>query len=282
MTGVTYIFIAFRVNLIGGEERMCNYGGVMSNSLKSRKSYFGSACVLIVLFHAAPVSVASNEGSLTVSDTAPPIISGVHAEHIKSDSAVINWTTDESSDTQVEYGMSRVYGFASEMDSSLVTDHQQVLTDLSPSTQYHYRVWSQDAEGNLSISDDHVFNTAADPPYVPVNQPPVISFLQVVPSSGPTPLSVIIWVGASDPDGEVIEYDWDFDGNGSVDAVTISNKISFTYNHAGIYAARVRIFDDEGASTMSGPVTIRALKTGVKQKTVNNRSVSFLEKPSFN
>jgi PKD repeat protein len=254
----------------------------MSNSLRSRKFYFGSIFISITLFHAAPVSIASDELSLT-SDTVSPLIVSVYAEDITSYSVVINWTTDEHSDTQVEYGISQLYGNASDMDSSMVTDHRQMLTGLSPSTQYHYRVWSQDADGNLSISDDHVFNTASssDPPHIPMNQPPVISFLNVVPSSGTAPLSVIFWVGASDPDGKVIEYDWDFDGNGSVDAVTTSNRISFIYNHEGVYAARVRIFDDEGASTISAPVTIKAIKTGVKQEAVNNHPVSFLRKPSF-
>jgi PKD repeat protein len=269
---------------MGREKRLYNYGGVMSTSLKSMKLYFGSTFILIALFHAAPVSVASDDVSLTLPDTAPPLIVRVYAEDITSDSVAINWTTDENSDTQVEYGISRMYGHTSDMDSSMVTDHRQMLTDLSPSTQYHYRVWSQDAEGNLSISGDHVFKTtaASDPPFVAVNQPPVISFLNVVPSSGTAPLSVIFWVGASDPDGEVIEYDWDFDGNGSVDAVTTSNRISFTYNQEGIYSARVRIFDDEGASTISGPVTIKAVKTGVKQGAVNSRPFSFLEEPFFN
>jgi hypothetical protein len=283
VTGVTYIFITFRVNLIGREKRLCNYGGIMSNRLKSRKLYFGSIVILTIIFHGAPVAISSDEVSLTL-DAVPPLILRVYAEDITSDSVVINWTTDEHSDTQVEYGISELYGNASDLDSSMVTDHRQMLTDLSPSTQYHYRVWSQDAEGNLSISGDHVFNTAAapDPPYVPINQPPVISFLNVVPSSGTAPLSVIFWVGVSDPDGKVIEYDWDFDGNGSVDAVTTSNQIAFIYNHAGVYTARVRIFDDKGASTISEPVTIKAVKTGVKQGAVKNHPVLFLRETSFN
>jgi len=213
-------------------------------------------------------SFASNEVSLNfpLPDTVPPFITVIYAGDITGDSAVINWTTDENADAQVEYGVSQEYGYASVLDSSMMTDHRQMVSGLSHSTQYHYRVWSQDAAGNLSISGDNVFKTAAgpDPQYIPVNQPPVISSLNAVPSTGTAPLSVTFWVGASDPDGEVIEYDWDFDGNGSVDAVTTSSQISFVYKRAGAYSARVRIFDNDGASTISGPFTIKAVKTGRK------------------
>ncbi|GAI54653.1 unnamed protein product, partial [marine sediment metagenome] len=43
-------------------------------------------------------------------DTTPPTISGVSASNITQTSATITWTTDENSDSLVEYGTTTGYG----------------------------------------------------------------------------------------------------------------------------------------------------------------------------
>jgi hypothetical protein len=48
-----------------------------------------------------------------------------------------------------------------------VTSHSQALSGLSPSTQYHYRVDSQDGFGQVSQSGDFTFTTGSAPPPVP-------------------------------------------------------------------------------------------------------------------
>ncbi len=51
----------------------------------------------------------STEVSTTLqspSDTTPPVISGIYANGITTDSAAVNWTTNEIADSQVEYGTS--------------------------------------------------------------------------------------------------------------------------------------------------------------------------------
>ena len=55
---------------------------------------------------------------------------------------------------------------------SLVTAHTAVLTGLSASTVYHYRVRSRDAAGNLTVSGDFTFPTAdGTPPSVSITAP---------------------------------------------------------------------------------------------------------------
>lgn len=93
-------------------------------------------------------------------DTTSPAISAVTSGNISTTEAVINWTTNESASSQVEYGTTSSYGSSTTQASSLVTNHSATLRDLSPSTGYHYRVKSIDAAGNIVVSGDASFTTA--------------------------------------------------------------------------------------------------------------------------
>ena len=92
-------------------------------------------------------------------DTQPPVISNVAASNITASAATITWTTDEASDTQVEYGLTTSYGSSSSLNAALVTSHTVSLSSLQANTTYHYRVKSKDAAGNLATSDDFTFTT---------------------------------------------------------------------------------------------------------------------------
>jgi hypothetical protein len=98
-------------------------------------------------------------------DTTPPVISGVGAGSVTSSGATISWSTDEASDTQVEYGTTTAYGSATTLDTSMTVSHSQAISGLAPGTLYHYRVRSRDAAGNLASSADFTFTTTtASPP----------------------------------------------------------------------------------------------------------------------
>jgi len=96
--------------------------------------------------------------SFTV-DTSPPVISEVDAQDIHSTGATIVWSTNESSDSQVEYGLTSTYGYTTTLDTTLTVDHSVVITGLNMLTTYHYRVRSADSVGNLAISGDYTFMT---------------------------------------------------------------------------------------------------------------------------
>ena len=102
-------------------------------------------------------------------DTTPPIIFSPFVSSITQNSALISWFTNENSDSQVEYGTTISYGSSTLLNISLVTSHSVSLSSLSPATTYHYRVKSKDASGNLAISGDNTFITAALPPGAPTN-----------------------------------------------------------------------------------------------------------------
>lgn len=93
-------------------------------------------------------------------DNQPPVIKDAAAGLVTGSGAVIEWTTNERADSQVEYGPTYAYGLFSPRNASLVVSRAVPLKDLSPGTQYHYRVRSADAAGNASVSGDDTFTTA--------------------------------------------------------------------------------------------------------------------------
>jgi phosphodiesterase/alkaline phosphatase D-like protein len=108
-------------------------------------------------------SAFSNEVSIVLesADSTPPVISGVTGSGITAIAATISWTTNEASDTQIDYGLTTAYGSSTTLNSSLVTSHSQSLTSLTASTTYYYRVRSSDAAGNLATAGPYFFTTAA-------------------------------------------------------------------------------------------------------------------------
>ncbi len=123
----------------------------------------------------------------TPPDTTPPAISGIASSNIGTTSATITWTTDEASDTRIEYGTSTAYGTFSTLNPSLITSHSQDLSGLSPNTTYHFRVLSRDAADNLATSGNNTFNTASPSD----TTPPVAS--GITASNIGTSSAVITW-----------------------------------------------------------------------------------------
>jgi len=108
-------------------------------------------------------SAYSNEVVKIISqDTESPVISGIYAGNITGSGAAVSWTTDEVSNSRIEYGMSAV-SENSLLDTSLVINHNIALSGLSPSTQYSYRLLSDDISGNSTVSGEYTFTTAALP-----------------------------------------------------------------------------------------------------------------------
>jgi large repetitive protein len=110
---------------------------------------------------------------VTVSnDSTPPVISAVTVSSITATAATIGWTTDEASDSQVDFGLTTAYGSTSALNATPVTAHTVSLSGLNGGTLYHARVRSRDAAGNLAVSGDVTFTTLdASPPTVSITAP---------------------------------------------------------------------------------------------------------------
>lgn len=90
-------------------------------------------------------------------DVTPPVISSVNGIPLNN-SAVVTWTTDELSDSVVEYGLTSSFGL-SVTDDGLTTSHSVTLSNLTPATLVHFRVRSRDSAGNSAITPDLTFTT---------------------------------------------------------------------------------------------------------------------------
>ena len=103
----------------------------------------------------------SADQTFTTLDTIPPVISAFVVTSVSTTTATLTWVTDEPADTQLDYGTTTAYGAQSPLDSRLVTAHSVTLSGLLPGATYHCRARSRDAAGNLALSADLVFQTAA-------------------------------------------------------------------------------------------------------------------------
>ena len=99
-------------------------------------------------FDAAP---GTYEASYAIDETAP-VISNVASAVSGDGTAKISWTTNEDSDSRVDFGTAPDALTASQSTSTLVTSHSVQLSGLSPSTTYYYRVTSADGAANSSTA----------------------------------------------------------------------------------------------------------------------------------
>src|SRR3989344_2420291 len=95
-----------------------------------------------------------------MADTSAPLISGVAAQNITFDSAAIVWNTDETANSQVDYGLTTSYGTTFSYTSTYGTFHVSILNGLSPNTTYNFRVKSKDPDNNEATSGNYIFTTS--------------------------------------------------------------------------------------------------------------------------
>jgi hypothetical protein len=88
----------------------------------------------------------------TPPDTTPPTISAVASAPNPNGTAVITWTTNEASDSRVDYGTAAATLTSNVVDAALVTTHSVTLPGLVVGKTYYFRVTSKDASANSSTS----------------------------------------------------------------------------------------------------------------------------------
>jgi hypothetical protein len=101
------------------------------------------------------------EMSADAADTTPPVISAVANVSITNQSATITWTTDEASNSTVNYGTTTAVGTFAGSDTD-VTSHSVGLSGLTNNTLYYYNVTSCDAADNCNTSIQYNFTTLAN------------------------------------------------------------------------------------------------------------------------
>jgi len=106
-------------------------------------------------------STSSIELTFQTLDTVAPVISNIQVTSITTTSATVSWTTSELADSLVNYGLTAGYG-SSEAEAPLVANHSVDLALLTPGTEYHFQVVSEDAASNSASSADQTFTTLSD------------------------------------------------------------------------------------------------------------------------
>jgi PKD repeat protein len=90
------------------------------------------------------------------------------------------------------------------------------------------------------------------------NLPPVLSPVSATATIGTAPLRVTLTGEATDPEGDSLEYQWDFDGDGRADWKSLRGGIvTATYARPGTFNATLRVVDSEAAvATRSVAITV--------------------------
>jgi PKD repeat protein len=99
----------------------------------------------------------------------------------------------------------------------------------------------------------------------------------VQPSNGPVPLLVSFTCTATDPDGTIALYEWDFEGDGTYDySSPASGSTTFTYQTIGQFEARCRVTDNNGntAEARTTTTVIRPAPPGSPTVTATASPVS--------
>ena len=95
-------------------------------------------------------------------DTAPPEIYEIKIYNITQTSIVIEWNTNELSDSLVKYGTSSSY--SQEINNTILTKtHSIKITELMSNTTYYFCIYSTDASFNSNSSGEKEFDTLSPP-----------------------------------------------------------------------------------------------------------------------
>lgn len=87
-----------------------------------------------------------------------PEISDIRLESISGDEAIITWQTNVPTYYLVEFGRTASYGNEVE-NGQFDVAHEATLGNLSPATDYHFRIIAIDENGNRAILSDQTFTT---------------------------------------------------------------------------------------------------------------------------
>ncbi len=137
----------------------------------------------------------------------------------------------------------------------------EVTLTATADESYQFAGWNGDcaACGNdpqctITMDADKTCTAEFEP--IP-NESPVIDSFTAEPTSGDAPLEVTFTCEAHDNDGQVVEYCFDFDGDGEIDQCDDStNTATHTYNNPGTYQPTCTVIDDNEAQTTSEAVSV--------------------------
>lgn len=92
-------------------------------------------------------------------DDEAPVISELSVSEIGQTNATVSWTTDEDSNSQINFDVHSADQHQNYLSRALTREHSFYLDGLLPCTTYFYYVSSEDESSNVSNSDIESFDT---------------------------------------------------------------------------------------------------------------------------
>jgi PKD repeat protein len=116
---------------------------------------------------------------------------------------------------------------------------------------------------SLVVEDDSGRKSAVSEKTIQVAyQPPVINSLTADKTTGETPLEVNFTANATDPDGTIVNYEWDVNVDGSIEqSGETRNTFTYTFAAPGQYPVQLTVTDSQGKKA-SRRVTIYVFAPG--------------------
>src|SRR5438445_2759711 len=216
--GVVGVLFKLDGTNLGAEVTVAPYADSWNSTLATSGSHS-----LTAVARDAVGNTATSAAVSVIVDNTPPLISTVSASSISSAGAIITWSTNDDSDSQVDYGLTTAYGSSTPLNTSLLTAHAMTLTGLLATTTYHYRVKSRDAAGNLATSADFTLTTLIDP------TPPTVSITS--PLNGTTVSSTITVSATATDNVGVVGVQFQLDG-ANVGAEVTAAPYTLSWNTA--------------------------------------------------
>jgi PKD repeat protein len=176
--------------------------------------------VAYVVLQDVPVPDAGSDTSVTIN--APVVLRGTYTQ---------------------QFGTIVMYKW--DFDDNGIYDDSSATTDSAVHTYTHEAAYT----ARFSVRDDDG-NEAADTRQVTVvNAAPVISSIRSDTTISIKD-SIELYGTAADNDGTIVEYAWDFDGDGTFDYTSATQiTAGYRYNNVGKYNAVLRVTDDDGKIT---------------------------------
>lgn len=151
-----------------------------------------------------------------------PISAAISTISASEAQAVITWTTDEASTSQVQWGTSSgsLTTTTPEEDTTSNTNHSVTLSELTPGATYYYKVVSADASANSSTSAEHSFTTIVFPSITS----------NVTVENITNNAADVSWSTNTDTDSYIV-YGTALDAEGNVDESKAQGTDTFTNAH---------------------------------------------------
>ncbi|MBI5665925.1 MAG: PKD domain-containing protein [Nitrospirae bacterium] len=117
------------------------------------------------------------------------------------------------------------------------------VNNLTEGSTYYFTVTAYDTSGNESVYSNEVSKLV-----LPLNKPPVANAGGIY-SNAEGQVILLNGSGSVDPDGSIVRYEWDVNGDGIYDYSDAPATRSHTYSRQGVYTIKFRVTDNLGATS---------------------------------